>query len=113
MPTLPYTRPLRTLRWQAAALTFFQVEMMKELVDRGLSLNEKNARWVAASAESLPTRGEYPIHLASGAQGSHGDIRHVELLLQHGSNLKKQRTDEGCTAAHFAAKTGPVEVISF
>ena len=36
--------------------------------------------------------------------------RHVELLLQKGSNLRKERTEEGCTAAHYAARSGPVEV---
>ena len=50
------------------------------------------------------------MHLASGARGSHGDIRHVELLLRHGSNLKKERTNDGCTAAHYAAETGTKEV---
>ena len=55
-------------------------------------------------------RGESAVHLASGARGSHGDIRHVELLLRHGSNLKKERTNDGCTAAHYAAETGTKEV---
>ena len=55
-------------------------------------------------------RGESAVHLASGARGSHGDIRHVELLLKHGSNLKKERTNEGCTAAHYAAESGTKEV---
>ena len=50
------------------------------------------------------------MHLASGARGSHGDIRHVELLLRHGSNLKKERTNDGCTAAHYAAESGTKEV---
>ena len=55
-------------------------------------------------------RGESAIHLASGAQGSHGDIRHVELLLRHGSNLRRERTNEGCTASHYAAESGTKEV---
>ena len=55
-------------------------------------------------------RGESAVHLASGARGSHGDIRHVELLLKHGSNLKKERTNDGCTAAHYAAESGTKEV---
>ena len=55
-------------------------------------------------------RGESAVHLASGARGSHGDIRHVELLLRHGSNLKKERTNDGCTAAHYAAESGTKEV---
>ena len=58
-------------------------------------------------------RGESAVHLASGARGSHGDIRHVELLLKHGSNLKKERTNEGCTAAHYAAESGTKEVRTF
>ena len=92
---------------------------MEELIGRGLSVGLTNARWVGSVATFvgflnpcflLFFRGESAVHLASGARGSHGDIRHVELLLRHGSNLKKERTNDGCTAAHYAAESGTKEV---
>ena len=67
------------------------------------------------------------MHLAAGAPGSHGDIRqvifhihilllhcrHVEMLLEHGANLRKDRTEDGSTAAYFAARSGSFEVVKF
>ena len=73
-------------------------------------------------------RGESPVHLAAGAPGSHGDIRqvtfhiqtllvtahrHVEMLLEHGANLRKDRTEDGSTAAYFAARSGSFEVVKY
>ena len=67
------------------------------------------------------------MHLAAGAPGSHGDIRqvtfhiqtllvtahrHVEMLLEHGANLRKDRTEDGSTAAYFAARSGSFEVVN-
>ena len=73
---------------------------MKELMSRGLPFTVENAR------------GEHPIHLASGARGRNkDDIEHVEVLLEAGVNIKKARTNDGCTAAHYAARSGSVETL--
>ena len=68
------------------------------------------------------------MHLAAGAPGAHGDIRHVtfhipillvttrrhvEMLLEHGANLRKDRTEDGSTAAYFAARSGSFEVVKY
>ena len=74
-----------------------QVATIQELLARGLPCDATNAH------------GEHAIHLAAGAHSARGgeeDIRHVELLLEAGANIKKSRTNEGCTAAHYAAKVG-------
>ena len=86
---------------------------MEELIGQGLSVRLKNARWAKGfpiSCLIFKPSGETAVHLASGARGHHGDIRHVELLLVAGSNLKKERTNEGCTAVHYAAHSGTKEV---
>ena len=93
-----------------------EADVMEELIVRGLKVDLTNTRWVGiytlflTPSHLLFFSRESAIHLASGARGSHGDIRHVELLLRHGSNLRKERTSEGCTAAHYAAETGTKEV---
>ena len=77
------------------------MSIIQELLKRGLPFNVENVH------------GEHPIHLAAGAQGPNDDIQHVEVLLEAGVNIKKARTNEGCTAAHYAAKSGHVEVDVF
>ena len=59
----------------------------------------------------INAHGEHPIHLAAGSFGNEDDIRHVEILLEAGVNIKKSRTHEGCTAAHYAAKSGSPETL--
>ena len=76
-----------------------QVEVMEELVSRGLKIDQVNSA------------GEYPIHLAAGVQGHNKSIRHVEFLLEAGANIKKSRTEEGCTAAHYAARSGSPDTL--
>ena len=77
-----------------------QTDIMKELMSRGLPFTVENAR------------GEHPIHLASGARGRNkDDIEHVEVLLEAGVNIKKARTNDGCTAAHYAARSGSAETL--
>ena len=76
-----------------------QVNIIHELLQRGLAFDVTNAH------------GEHPIHLAAGSFGDAEDIRHVEILLEAGVNIKKSRTDEGCTAAHYAAKSGSPETL--
>ena len=77
------------------------MSVIQELLKRGLPFDVENVH------------GEHPIHLASGAHGQNDDIHHVEVLLEAGVNIKKARTNEGCTAAHYAAKSGHVEVWMF
>ena len=33
------------------------------------------------------------------------------MLLEHGANLRKDRTEDGSTAAYFAARSGSFEVV--
>ena len=76
-----------------------QVEVMEELVRRGLKIDNVNKA------------GEHPIHLAAGVAGPDKSIRHVEFLLEAGANIKKSRTKEGCTAAHYAARSGCADTL--
>ena len=90
-----------------------EADVMEELIGQGLSVRLKNARWAKGfpiSCLIFKPSGETAVHLASGARANHDDIRHVELLLVAGCNLKKERTNEGCTAVHYAAHSGTKEV---
>ena len=77
---------------ESIKITTFKVKIIHELLQRGLPHDVVNAH------------GEHPIHLAAGAHRSDNNIEHVEILLEAGVNIKKARTNEGCTAAHYAAK---------
>ena len=53
-----------------------QVEVMEELVNRGLAIDVTNAK------------GEQPVHLAAAIEGKGNCIEHLEFLLKNGVNIK-------------------------
>ena len=104
---------------------------MRELIGNGLSLSSSNSRSLAPCLNrielSLSLKRREPsasccrgTRVARGYQASHnhfpniaGGCRHVEMLLEHGANLRKDRTEDGSTAAYFAARSGSFEVIKY